>query len=120
MPGGTTPARRLERRMNTSVVQVGVVYLRPGLVFERVLLLPAAATVATAIDASRIRALIPELARSELEAGIFGRPCAPNDLLHDGDRVEIYRPLSIDPKDARRIRVDVQRRRRAEAAGKVG
>lgn len=106
--------------MKGGVVQVGVVYLRPGLVFERVLLLPAAATVATAIDASRIRAVVPELARTELEAGIFGRPCAPNDLLHDGDRVEIYRPLSIDPKDARRIRVDVQRRRRAEAAGKVG
>lgn len=106
--------------MNAGIVQVRVVYLRPGLVFERVLLLPTAATVAAAIDASRIRVLVPELAAIELEAGIFGRPCAPDDLLRDGDRVEIYRSLSIDPMDARRIRVDVQRRRRAEAAGKIG
>lgn len=106
--------------MSASVVRIGVVYLRPGLAFERVLPLPAPATVAAAIDASRIRALVPELASVDIETGVFGRPCAPDTVLQDGDRVEIYRPLSIDPKDARRIRVDVQRRRRAKAAGRAG
>jgi uncharacterized protein len=36
--------------------------------------------------------------------GIFGRVCDPGQLLADGDRVEIYRPLAADPKSARRAR----------------
>ena len=38
------------------------------------------------------------------ETGIWGRPCAPETLLHPGDRVELYRPLAMDPKEARRLR----------------
>jgi putative ubiquitin-RnfH superfamily antitoxin RatB of RatAB toxin-antitoxin module len=33
-------------------------------------------------------------------------------LLRDGDRVEIYRPLTVDPKEARRVRAEVRRRRK--------
>lgn len=36
--------------------------------------------------------------------GIFGRRATPDDLLADGDRVEVYRPLRADPKEARRRR----------------
>ncbi len=36
--------------------------------------------------------------------GIWGRKVAPDALLHEGDRVEIYRPLRVDPKVARRER----------------
>lgn len=42
--------------------------------------------------------------------GIFGKVCAPDTVLHDGDRVELYRPLSLDPKQARRLRARRQRR----------
>ena len=37
--------------------------------------------------------------------GIFGRIVAPDARVADGDRVEIYRPLALDPKEARRRRV---------------
>jgi len=36
--------------------------------------------------------------------GVFGRLATPGQVLHAGDRVEIYRPLALDPKDARRRR----------------
>lgn len=36
--------------------------------------------------------------------GIWGRVCAANTFLQDGDRVELYRPLTVDPKVARRER----------------
>ena len=36
--------------------------------------------------------------------GIFGEPATPETRLADGDRVELYRPLKIDPKEARRRR----------------
>jgi hypothetical protein len=101
------------------VLRVSVVYLRPGLAFERTLELPPAATVGAAIEASGIRAAVAELGGSALEVGVFGRRRALDDPLHDGDRVEVYRPLAIDPKQARRLRVEVRRRRRAGGAGRT-
>lgn len=95
-------------------LRVSVVYVRPGRSFERALRLPAPATVGDAIDASGIRLEVAELAGARLEVGVFSQPRRLTDRLWDGDRVEIYRPLRIDPKEARRIRVAVQRRRKAD------
>jgi putative ubiquitin-RnfH superfamily antitoxin RatB of RatAB toxin-antitoxin module len=92
---------------------VSVVYLRPGLAFEKALRLPAGASVGAAIEASGIRDAVAELADAELEVGVFSQLRKPADPLYDGDRVEVYRALTIDPKEARRVRVAVRRRRRA-------
>jgi hypothetical protein len=70
--------------------------------------LPAGATVADALRACPFAAQGSE----QLDVGIFNRPCGPQTPLRDGDRVEIYRPLTIDPKEARRVRAEVRRRRR--------
>jgi uncharacterized protein len=42
--------------------------------------------------------------------GIWGRVCPRNTLVRDGDRVEIYRRLPQDPKQARRARATAARR----------
>ncbi|HEX4873104.1 MAG TPA: RnfH family protein [Nevskiaceae bacterium] len=42
--------------------------------------------------------------------GIFGRLAGPDQGLHDGDRLEWYRPLQRDPKEARRARAPRRRR----------
>ena len=60
-----------------------------------VLELPARATVREAISASGL---------SGSACGIFGKRVTLDTLLSDGDRVEIYRPLAVDPKEARRRR----------------
>ena len=66
-------------------------------------------TVADAIRLSAI-AELANLAEADLtRAGIFGKPDAMNTTLRDGDRVEIYRPLKIDPKEARRRRAETRR-----------
>ena len=44
------------------------------------------------------------LAAARLQLGIFGRKIPPECVLHEGDRVEILRPLAIDPGEARRRR----------------
>ena len=44
------------------------------------------------------------LASAQLQLGIFGKKISPESLLHEGDRVEILRPLAIDPGEARRRR----------------
>lgn len=46
----------------------------------------------------------PELDLTKLGVGIWGRKVAPSHVLRDLDRVEIYRPLTVDPKVARRER----------------
>jgi putative ubiquitin-RnfH superfamily antitoxin RatB of RatAB toxin-antitoxin module len=48
---------------------------------------------------------MPEVAFDPSLLGVFSRRVLPDDTLRDGDRVEIYRPLTLDPKDARRRRV---------------
>jgi hypothetical protein len=47
-----------------------------------------------------------------MRAGVWGEECALDRRLQNGDRVEIYRPLPHDPREARRRRVQVAQRRR--------
>lgn len=66
---------------------------------------PEGATVQATIDASGILVIFPELRHQKLSVGIFSRPVALDHVLQANDRVEIYRPLKIDPKEARRLRL---------------
>jgi putative ubiquitin-RnfH superfamily antitoxin RatB of RatAB toxin-antitoxin module len=70
----------------------------------RRVILPAGSQVIAAIEQSGILQEMPDVAFDPSHIGIFSRRVAPDDILHDGDRVEIYRPLTLDPKDARRRR----------------
>ena len=61
----------------------------------------------TAREAVRLSPLAADFPDADLNAplGIFGKRVKDDTVLHDGDRIEIYRPLVADPKDARRKRV---------------
>ncbi|KDB07626.1 Protein rnfH [Burkholderia sp. lig30] len=72
--------------------------------------LPEGATVRDAIDASGVLARHPEIDLAEAKTGIFGKLAPLDAPLADRDRVEIYRPLIVDPKVARQRRVDKSRR----------
>jgi putative ubiquitin-RnfH superfamily antitoxin RatB of RatAB toxin-antitoxin module len=71
---------------------------------EVALRLPMGATVSDALAQSGLAALHPELDVAAAPVGIFGRRVERNHVLADGDRVEVYRSLVADPKDARRRR----------------
>ncbi|MEM7054405.1 MAG: RnfH family protein [Pseudomonadota bacterium] len=64
--------------------------------------LPQGASVADAIVASGLAERFPELEISPERLGVFAELRKPDDLLQTGDRVEIYRPLTADPKEIRR------------------
>ncbi|WP_028204042.1 RnfH family protein [Paraburkholderia nodosa] len=72
--------------------------------------LPAGATVQQAIDASGILARHPEIDLAQLRVGVYGKLKPLDTVLADHDRVEIYRPLIVDPKMARQRRVDKTRK----------
>ena len=86
----------------------------PRQVLEWPLELPAQSTVADAVRASGFAAASGGGTPCEGELGVWGRRCPPQQALREGDRVEIYRPLRVDPKVARRERF---RRQGARAAG---
>ena len=62
------------------------------------------ASVREAVESSGILRRHSELDGGNLRLGIFGKQVRPEQLLRDGDRVEILRPLAADPKEARRRR----------------
>lgn len=85
-----------------AAIRVEVVYALPDGAESVEVRLPAGATAADAVSASGLARRHPGIA---LEAiGVFGRRVSPQTPLADGDRVEIYRPLALDPKEARRRR----------------
>ena len=86
----------------------------PRQVREWALELESGATVSHALAGCGILEEFPELAENRLLAGIWGRRIRLGHLLSDRDRIEIYRPLRVDPKTARRERFD---RQGAKSAG---
>ena len=82
--------------------------------------LPPGATVGEAVLASGVMEYLPGLAPERLDLGVFNRPCTVDRVLAPGDRVEIYRPLLIDPKAARHLRVAARRKAEARARQAAG
>lgn len=86
------------------LIMVEVAYAKPEEQAVVALNIPQNATVGQAIQLSGLLSRFPEINQSMLKVGIFGAICKLEQSLNDGDRVEIYRPLIHDPKDARRMR----------------
>lgn len=92
-----------------SSLQVSVVLLlAPRQVREVFLVLPHGSTVAQAIAQSAVIQDLTAVEADQLLVGIWGLKVALSALLRDQDRVELYRPLRVDPKVARRERFNRQ------------
>ena len=90
----------------TDRIRVSVIYADPVLQIEVPIDVDATATVDDAMRASGISARLPS-GFHPAAIGIFGRTVSASDTLRDGDRIELYRPLKIDPKEARRRRAQL-------------
>jgi putative ubiquitin-RnfH superfamily antitoxin RatB of RatAB toxin-antitoxin module len=82
-----------------SSITIEVVLALPERQTLRRLQLPEGSTVEDAVAASGLAER-----RHSGAVGLYGRAVPAKTVLRDGDRVEIYRPLSADPKDLRRAR----------------
>ena len=90
-------------------MQVTVVYSpAPREIVEDSVTLCKGATARDALFASQLPASFPVLDWAALEVGVWGRACGWDRLLADHDRVELCRPLVVDPKMARRERFQRQ------------
>jgi putative ubiquitin-RnfH superfamily antitoxin RatB of RatAB toxin-antitoxin module len=101
-------------------IEVEVAYARP----ERQLILrvrgSVGMTVAQAIERAGIAEQFPEIELASAKVGIFSKAAKMDQVLRAGDRVEIYRPLIADPKEARKKRAAQGKPMRKGAGKKKG
>ena len=90
--------------MADKLIDVEVAYANPGQQVIVALKMPEGTTAEQAILASNLLNRFPEIDGADLKVGIFGSVCKLDRPLRQDDRVEIYRPLIHDPKEARRQR----------------
>ncbi|NOT12048.1 MAG: RnfH family protein [Methylococcaceae bacterium] len=86
------------------MLDIEVAYAKPEQQVIIALQLPEDTTLIEAIKISGLLDRFPEISQTDLNAGIFGNVYPLDQALKQGDRVEIYRPLQHDPKEARRRR----------------
>ena len=90
--------------MNGETIFVEVAYARSEEQTVKELHAASGITVEEAINQSGIMKEFPEINLSVNKVGVFGKAASLKTALHQGDRVEIYRPLIADPKEARKKR----------------
>lgn len=100
--------RRLGVGMGESTDQIGieVAFALPDRQVIKCLTVRAGTTARQAVALSGIEGEFKGFALSALPLGIFSEPVSDAQILRAGDRVEIYRPLLLDPKEIRKIRAE--------------
>lgn len=86
------------------MITITVCYATPKKQVQIALSVEESCTVELAIKRSTIMEQFPEIKLAGIAVGIFGQRVKLDSNLQDGDRIEIYRSLLIDPKDARRAK----------------
>ena len=88
----------------SDLLRIDVVYATPAHQDIVALFLPPGSTALQAIEASGLPSKHPEIDLTVNKLGIFSKLIKGDAVLRDRDRVEIYRPLTADPKEVRRAR----------------
>ena len=97
----------------SAAMSVTVVFSpRPGQTDESVLSLPPDSSVADAVLESGLTQRHPSLDLDRLRCAVWGVVRPRDHRLRENDRVELLRPLRVDPKEARRLRYQSQRAKR--------
>jgi putative ubiquitin-RnfH superfamily antitoxin RatB of RatAB toxin-antitoxin module len=86
------------------LLNVSVCYATASCEFLRALQVAPGATIRDAIEASGVLGEYPDIDLAAQPVGIYSKKQALDTVLREHDRVEIYRPLVADPKEARRRR----------------
>ncbi|SES70000.1 hypothetical protein SAMN05216326_10265 [Nitrosomonas marina] len=86
-------------------IEVEIVYALPESQYLRTLQVPVGATVEQVIRLSGITDQFPDIDLNKNRLGIYSKFVDLDTVLRPFDRIEIYRSLRIDPKEARRQRI---------------
>jgi len=92
-----------------ALVSVQVSYITPQLQFLRTLAVPHGTTIQQAIQLSGLLQEVPDIDLMQMKVGIYSKIKSLDTVLRERDRVEVYRPLLVDPMVARRARANKKR-----------
>ena len=95
---------------NANPIGIEVAYATPDEQLILKLNVPPGTTLQQAIEQSGILDRFPEIDPAAMKVGVFGKLKKPEQVLREGDRVEIYRPLIADPKQVRKERAAAGKR----------
>ncbi|AWN17626.1 RnfH family protein [Salinisphaera sp. LB1] len=85
--------------------QVDVVFALPGRCWRESVRIQAHATAAQVANASGLDAVCrAETGQAPSAYGVYGRKIGGEQVIADGQRLELYRPLTADPRERRRRR----------------
>ncbi len=90
-----------------ATISVEFVFAMPDKQVLRTIAVPEGSTVADVIRKGDLARDFPDLVVDDLQAGVWGRPVERDHVVREGDRVELYRPLEMDPREARRLKAGV-------------
>ena len=99
---------------DTKTIGVEVAYALPQKQAIKAVDVPEGTTALEAARLSGITSQFEGIDLDEAKLGIFGKAVSPTQVLRDGDRVEIYRPLIADPKEVRKARAARANERRSQ------
>jgi uncharacterized protein len=85
-------------------IHIEIVFAQPQQASIMALRMPRGSRVGDALAAAAGDAKFDGMDLANAPVGIFGRPALRDQELNDGDRLEIYRQLTLEPKAARRAR----------------
>ncbi len=85
-------------------ITVELIYIKPGSQNSLMLKIPQGSNINQAINRSGVLRHFPEIDLTVNKVGVYSKIQPLDTLLCEGDRIEIYRPLVADPKEARRRR----------------
>lgn len=86
------------------LITIEIAFAFPQRQFLKRLQVPAGTSIYQAIKLSGVENFYTENDSPTLKTGIYGRITSPDTILHQNDRVEIYRSLVIDPKEKRKLK----------------
>ncbi len=88
-------------------ISVELVFALPEKQVLRSITLAAGSTVGDVIMKGDLVSEFPGVDLEKAQAGIWGRLVDRDHVVRDGDRVELYRPLDVDPREARRLKAGI-------------
>lgn len=90
----------------SEIIAVTIVYASKREQFLKRLQVPIGTSISQAIKLADIGSYYSAINKNEIKIGIYGRFANPETILQHHDRVEIYRKLTIDPKEIRRKKLE--------------
>lgn len=92
------------------MINIEITYALPHKYYLKKLQVEKGTIIQAAIFQCGILQEFTEIDLRENKVGIFSRPAKLTDIVNEGDRIEIYRPLLADPKEIRRKRAEQQQK----------